>query len=291
MLPDGTYEKVIIHDNFQALFRFAKGKGKREEYAALRGLMAFNGRFIVFNIDNVSFISTCMGSGQTSCLVEALQKNNCNVIVKVGTCSALDNDLKEADIIVPYGALVDEGATYWRQVKKNHDKGKYQTQAPVDGYIASKKLIRPDKDLRTKLIEHVRKSEQRSKLKSKQQDKKCVWSVDSYDCFDGSYELYSKVNGEEQYIVEDFLSGNKARIGIVGVEMECSSLFASAQDLNIPAAALIVVSQSRERLLRNNVPKSKWVRYKIGDLKPWDEQEIQNVERKCVEIASEIVKK
>lgn len=287
-LPYGTYEKVIIHDNFQALYRFAKSKGK--ERTALGGLIAFNGRFIAFNIDNVSFISTGMGSAQTSCLVEALGKSNCQIIVKVGTCSALGRTLEEADIIVPCAALVDEGATYWRQVKKSHDQGKYQTQASVNSYIDSKKLVRPDKELRKKLIERVQESELKNKLKTKELEKKCVWSVDSYDCFDGSYELYSKVNGEDQYTLQDFHSGSSVRMGIVGVEMECSALFASAHDLNMPAAALIVVSRAKKRLLKQNVPAHERAKYGIGNIGCRNDQEIQEIELGCIEVAMDVVR-
>ncbi len=288
MLPEGIYERVVIHDNFLALNRFAKSKGKK--HLILSSLKAFNGRFIAFYIDGVSFISTCMGSAQTNCLVEALAKNGCKVIVKVGTCSALDSDLKEADIIVPCGALIDEGATYWRKVEENNDLGIYQSQKQVDRYISAKEIVSSDRQLRKRIIESVKESKQKDKLITRCQDKQFVWSVDSYDCFDRSYELWSKVNSKE-YKLKNFHSRDEARVGIAGVEMECSALFASAQDLCIPAVALIIVARSRERLLYNNVPKSKWARFKISNVKPRDEQKIQVVERVSIRIAMEVVKK
>ena len=103
MLPDGQYDRVIVHDNYEALARFAKSIGK--SHLARTALAEFNGRFIRFWYGGATFIASGMGSAQTNCLVESLAKRGCKRIIKVGTCSALDSRLREGDIIVPRAAL------------------------------------------------------------------------------------------------------------------------------------------------------------------------------------------
>lgn len=154
MLPDGNYEKVIIHDNFKALERFANANmfGKIAHY----GLRHFNGRFIVFYFNSITLISTGMGSAQTNCLVELLKERGCRVIVKVGTCSALDSRLCECDILIPDGALIDEGASYWQKVKQDHDRRYFYSQSSVDKYITDRDFVSPIKNCKQSLWKSVK---------------------------------------------------------------------------------------------------------------------------------------
>jgi uridine phosphorylase len=208
--------------------------------------------------------------------------------VKVGTCSALDDRLREGGVIVPCGALIDEGATYWRQMKVQHDIGIFNTQRSVDNYIRDRQIVWPHDYLRKKLIEHCKQNAQIPY----QQDitNPCVWSVDAYDCFDGSPRLYSQVN-RRQYILGKLLSEDVIPVNLVGVEMECSALFASAQALNIPAAALIVISRTRERLISNNTEPEQRQRYNIPVDNPpkRDDNLIQQSEHNCIRVALDVL--
>jgi len=287
-LPEGyNYDGVIIHDNFKALERFARSKGAQA--AACHGLNTFNGRFIVFQIDGVSFISTGMGSAQTNSLVESLSERKCRIIVKIGTCSALDDRLCEGDVIVPCGALMDEGATPWRLVKKRHGSEDFNVPNSERGYLQNKQFVIPDTDLREKLKAQC--TENKIPYQSDIANP-CVWSVDAYDCFDGSPQLYSQVNGQ-QYVLRELFSENQDSMSIVGVEMECSALFASAHDLGIFAAALIVVSRTRHRLIANSNSRlqeqEQYNDITADDLPVRDRNLIQQRELNCIQIALEVV--
>jgi len=118
-----------------------------------------------------------------------------------------------------------------------------------------------------------------------------VWSVDSYDCFDQSPGLYSKVDGKT-YEVEEFFLHQPIPINLLGVEMECSSLFsaATAQKRKIPAAALIVVSRTREFLISENVSKNEWTAYGINAQPIRQKETVRNSEQDSIKTAFEFVK-
>jgi len=288
MLPPGNYTKAVIHDNFEALYRFAESN--KQERLALGALIAFNGRFVAFEHNDVAFVSTGMGSAQTNCLVESLKEKNCQAVIKVGTCSALDSKLKEGDVIVPYGAVVDEGATYWRKVKKAHDQGEYEKGKAVAAYVTSKQIVLADNTLRRQLIHAVANNKLRARLKSSTEQRNCVWSVDSYDCFDGSYKLYSQINGLK-WTLNNFFTGQSINdINIVGVEMECSALFASAHQLGIAAAAIIVVSRDRKRLLWSNVLKGQRSKYDLNRIEPRKVRTTQEAELNALYLAVKTIR-
>jgi uridine phosphorylase len=282
-LPSGNYEHIVIHDNFQALRRYADHKGKAD--VAEQGLMIFNGRFITFEIDGVCFVASGMGSAQTTCLLESLKAEKCRVVIKVGTCSALDASLAEGDVVVPKGALIDEGATYWRRVRQLHDLGMFNTPDQVREYIHNREPVLSDHRVWTALW---------SKCHPNQPSPApvpCVWSVDAYSCFNSSVRLWSQVNGED-YTVGQFGSTNSLTIRILGVEMECSSLFASAGAAGIPAASLIVVSRTRKRLISDNVVDSELAAYGVStqSVGVRNVQRIQQTELACLDIAAEVAK-
>jgi len=252
MLPDLNYRHVVIHDNFEALYRFARKNGMERTAAA--ALLGFNGRFTVFQWRNVALIGTGMGSAQTNCLVESLSERGCQAIVKIGTCSALHSALCEGDIIVPTGALVDEGATSWVNVKRRHDSGGFEDKAKVREYIEAKELATASPTSRQELFAEGCKLGLPIK---REFDNPTVWSVDSYGCFDGSAGLYSKVDNVT-YSVGVFGSpGTRSPAMLLGVEMECSALFARSLSLNPPidSAALIVVSRTLKRLCGQDFAK------------------------------------
>lgn len=282
MLPRGSYGKVIIHDNFKALERFADSKGRGA--LARQALANFNGRFVRFRYGGATFIATGMGSAQTNYLVESLATRGCEQIVKVGTCSALDRRLQEGDIIVPRAALVDEGATFWRHVKSVHHRGGFRSQASVSSYVCRHRFVRPDSKLRAcgvaRLAAAPGQFPHRGDIR-----RPCVWSVDSYDCFNGCPQLYGKVDGR-QYSVADFFTGRAAQVCLVGVEMECSALFAAGRDASIPAVALIIVSRTRARLLGRNIDESE---HQKSGMRPLQQgratYRIQDSEMRCLEVA------
>lgn len=303
-LRNQNYQKVIIHDNFNAIRRYAKyiyetDRDKDLNLLIQNALLNFNGRFTVLFYDNIALISTCMGSAQTNALVEVLAKKECKAIIKIGTTSALHEDLEEGDIIIPYGALIDEGATYWREVKYFHDVGKFKNKNFAKSYLEKKKFVKCNSDLRDLLIKktnaYIKKINENEndiiKLwTDKEISNQCVWSVDSYECFDSSPYLYSHCN-KQDYTIQEFLTDSFEKINLIGVEMECAALFSSSKTLNIPAASLIIVSRSRERLLYNNVKSNQKKKFNIPE-----KIELRNIRRKefvelhCFKIANSVLK-
>jgi uridine phosphorylase len=227
-----------------------------------------------------------MGSAQTNSLVESLARHGCRAIIKVGTCSALDSRLREGDVIVPSGALIDEGATSWRRVKNQNDLGFFNTEVSVDRYIRNLEVVCANEELRKKMVQKCRKRKIRYRNRLSDQ---YVWSVDAYDCFDSSVRLYSKVN-KKQYILREFLSGSIFSVLLLGVEMECSSLFSSAQAMGISAAAMVVVSRTLARLIASNTSPQEQIYYNIhAHLPERDTSDIQKSELKCIETSLEVL--
>jgi len=155
-LPKGDYKKVVIHDNFARLRDFARSRS--QEHIADKGLAKFE-RYGVFWLEEVTFISTGMGCGQTNALVELLSKECCKVIVKVGTMSALHSGLNDGAVIVPAGALIDEGATAWINVREQHLNECFRNDTEVKNYIKGKKCVQADSCLRNALINYGKEKE------------------------------------------------------------------------------------------------------------------------------------
>jgi len=272
-LPAGCYERVVIHDNFDAIYRFAEKRQRSR--AAISGLVGFNGRFIAVpwqapNGREVTLIATGMGSAATNHLVECLGRleYHCQGVIKVGTFSALQETLNEGDILIPDGALIDEGATAWRQVKKDHEEGRFSSDGHVQRYIESRRCVTSNAQLNS-LLESAIIRKGLSKP-----GRGYVWSVDAYDCFDGSHDLYSRVD-QKQFDVPGWNGNGSKNLSLSGVEMECSALFSSAESLRVRAAALVVVSRTRARLLGTPV-ESRRVR------------EIHAAEDQCLDAAIDV---
>ncbi|MFX1256640.1 MAG: hypothetical protein ACFFAN_02185 [Promethearchaeota archaeon] len=317
------YQKVIIHDNVEAIYRYflylintttdlyEKEKLKKEIKNGLKDSLS---RYYVFQHNGITFISSGMGSAQTNILVELLKKNDCKAIIKIGTCSALDDNLQEGAIIVPYGAIIDEGATHWRSIKRIHDKKEFfvlktsnsyknlrnKLKNITKEYFKKKSFVKCNTRLRQKLIEALKESKYEF-INNTKFPNICVWSVDSYDCFDSSPKFYSQLN-KEVYEINKFLSKTNPteKVRIIGVEMECSSLFSSSNSLNIPAAAYIIVSRNRNRLLFDNREFFKvkdMCLNKVDNLEQINEPEqrkielIHESEKKCFRFSVEILKK
>jgi uridine phosphorylase len=247
VFPFGNYERVIIHDNWKAIERFTGTfAGRVQKHVLDRHILYYlnlGGR-------DISLFATGLGSAQTNWLVENLKSVNCRTIVKIGTCSALQSNLKEGDVVVPAQALVDEGATQWRRVKRDHSYGKFNNDDAVREYIEAREYTEPDTSLAVKIRKKLSQYPRRD-------CGECVWSVDAYDCFDASRELCRRIDAK-QYQVRKFLSSGDNRpsdIMIAGVEMECSALFSSSTALGISAAAVIIISRTRNFLLYQWPPR------------------------------------
>lgn len=284
-LPFGNYERVLIHDNWAAVERFVKASAVDVRKHILERYFLY---YFTFAGRDIAMFATGTGSAQTNWLVEILKGYGCRKIAKVGTCSALHGKLKDGDVIIPAQAMIDEGATAWRRTRENHKKGLFNTAKQVKDYVQSHEYAVPDPVFAQELDGALSAS---LKERPRSDCGTCVWSVDSYDCFDGCPALYGQVDGVD-YSMSQFAGSGRAKVVLAGVEMECSSLFSAAQELHISAAAAIVVSRSRNLLLHENakhIPKSLRGKLRsdvdaaMGKKPPRDEDRIQNVELQCIQ--------
>ncbi|MBN2149818.1 MAG: hypothetical protein JW839_00100 [Candidatus Lokiarchaeota archaeon] len=300
---DEHFECTVIHDNFDSIRSYISSKhpkGDPMRASLTNTLLDFNGRYVSFHYGDVALVSTCMGSAQTNGLIERLSRKRTRWVIKIGTCSALDDRIQEGDIIIPRFALVDEGATYWRGVKKNNDLGVFNEPAAVRDYIEGKDVVECHQGLRRDLIEGMKHSAKRFNSEIGKDEVKiwddsdicnpCVWSVDAYDCFDSSPELYSKVNGQA-YSTKLFGGTTRHDVCIFGVEMECSALFSSSSSLQIPSAAIIIASRTRQRLLYNNIAREKRRDYNVPDIiAPRNVDRREMMENFCFDVAIDMLR-
>ncbi|WP_117237303.1 phosphorylase family protein [Thermus sediminis] len=77
-------------------------------YTANRGLLGFTGRFQGVP---VSVQTTGMGAPSASIVAEELIGLGARVLLRVGTCGALDAALAPGDLVIPQGAVPLDGAT------------------------------------------------------------------------------------------------------------------------------------------------------------------------------------
>jgi uridine phosphorylase len=254
LLPGSKYDRVLIHDNWKAIQRYI------DRYKVIvKGKYQLR-RYMLYHLDvgahYVAAFGTGLGSAQTNRLLELLAANGREFgrkfvkVVKVGTCSALQGGLNFGDVVVPAQALIDEGATKWRRIKRDHDDGRFNTQEAVLKYIQGHEVALPDRSLSSGVANALART-----LENQPRTGWGVWSVDSYESFDQSPALYGQVEGQS-YDVPEFLGGPQSAVTLAGVEMECSSLFSSAHASHptpeISAAAVIVVSRTRDLLLYQN---------------------------------------
>jgi uridine phosphorylase len=285
-LPLGNYERVIIHDNADAINRFV---GRWAGHVTTHTLGRYTLYYFSHMGTDIAVFATGSGSAQTNRLVEILSSIGCIAIIKIGTCSALHSGLKDADIVIPTQALNDEGATYWRSTKREHDQGAYNSPSAVNNYIKARNFVRPDAAFTQHVVSGVTN-------KPRTDCGTCVWVVDSYDCFDQSPALYAQVDGVTFRGATELLTGNTDDVEIAGVEMECSALFSSAKACRIVSAAILIVSRTRDYLLhanRTTFPNAPKFRSLIGRLNQLAPRrltpEIEDKEMQCVHDAIKIL--
>ena len=78
--------------------------------ATVRGVNAHTGK-----IDSitVSTVSTGMGASGASCILEELISLGAEVLIRVGTSGAMQEDMEPGSIVIATGAVRDEGLTKW----------------------------------------------------------------------------------------------------------------------------------------------------------------------------------
>jgi len=219
---------AILHDNRDVIWNSIVMLSSSEDKTLIEkqfNLIASrrDKRFKVYPIELNSqpflFIETGVGSGATNMVVEILSALEISPIVKVGTCSALQKDLREGDVILVRHALDDEGAS------------KYDYSYVPN--INELKKSQPYDTLTNILYQKLSQVSNPKYSIYEKSNRPTMLSVDSYESFDISTDFYLDIKDHD----------------VLGVEMECSALFSCCQKYKIPCAALITVSRSQEHLI------------------------------------------
>lgn len=240
-----SIEKVIIHDNRTAIERALYAHG-------LHVSPLIRDRWIQYDVEYkkkpISLFATGAGCGQTNLILEFLARQGTTSLVKIGTCSALQDGLNDGDVIVPRVALDDEGATKWHVTQHQHSAGAFSTPTTTQTYICSRNCVTGSGSLITTAIASLGSEKD---VILREDCGNAVWSVDSYDLFDQCPSLYYYVDGRTYPVPQLGLTSTQD-IQIAGVEMECSIFLSRTNSLGIDAVAILIVSRSRNYLLNNN---------------------------------------
>ena len=166
--------------------------------------------------ERVTVLSTGIGGPSTAIAVEELAQLGVHTMIRCGTCGGIREDVKSGDLIVATGAVRMEGTT--------------REYAPME-YPAV-----PDFDVTCALMEAARE-EGRNALAGVVQ------------CKDSFYGQHSP---QSMPIADTLLNKWEAwkRLGVLGSEMESSTLFVvgAARELRCGACFHVIWNQEREKL-------------------------------------------
>ncbi|MCK5096837.1 MAG: nucleoside phosphorylase [Desulfobacteraceae bacterium] len=161
--------------------------------------------------NEVSFAGPYIGAPYGVVLLESLIAKGASKILVLGWCGAVSDKLKAGDLIIPTGAISDEG-TSRNYVDGNHAEGNH-----AEGNYDDFPVINPSAPLSIALEKKLDTME----LKSTQEK---IWTTDA---------IYRETPEKVEFFREK---------GAFAVEMECSALFAAAHFRNVEISALLVVS-------------------------------------------------
>ncbi|MDF2686837.1 MAG: udp [Clostridia bacterium] len=180
-------------------------------------LIADNREFITYTgfLDGikVSVTSTGIGGPSAAIAVEELSAIGAEYFIRVGTCGGISLNVKGGDIIIPTGAIRQEGTTM------QYIPIEYPAVADFDVIAALKKAA---KDL--KATEHT----------GIIQSKDSFYGQHSPERMPVSYELKNKWEAWK-------------KAGVLGSEMECASIYTVASILGKKTGAVLAVIWNQER--------------------------------------------
>ena len=166
----------------------------------------FNREFLtmtgVYNGVPISAVSTGIGCPSAAIAVEELANIGAKVLIRVGTCGALREEIKVGDLIIPNRALRQDGTT--------------------KEYVDSKKQAIPDDDVYNKLIQAAEKL-----------DYRYFTGVNrTHDAFYEPIDNFLNLQKLPEYEQGDLISS----------EMECSAVFLVGGFRSIKTGAVLAVN-------------------------------------------------
>ncbi|RLJ00133.1 MAG: hypothetical protein DRP03_01665 [Candidatus Aenigmatarchaeota archaeon] len=153
----------------------------------------------------ITLVHTHMGAGNTALVVDQLIDNNACYLLKIGTFGALQGDWRLGDILVPIGAVRCDGVSDAYVLR----------EFPAVPHIEFVKII-------SKVLDNA-KARYRYGI---------VWSTNAY------MPIVKDSSPDIRFRYETWRNA-----GVVGVEMECSSLFIASCLRNVKAAAILVCNR------------------------------------------------
>lgn len=100
-------KKCFLCGNPDRVVKIANYLTDAEKVAENRGLITYNG----YTPDNqvpVSIITTGMGCPSTGIVLEEVYQAGGKILIRIGSCGALQSGIKVGDVIIPYAAIRDE---------------------------------------------------------------------------------------------------------------------------------------------------------------------------------------
>ena len=99
---------VILTSNLERVHTIASVFDEAVKVGEHREYITYTGKFGSVPVSAMSIGNGCM---PTAIAVEELRHIGCRIMIKVGSCSSIQEDLKPGTVILPVAAVRDEGAT------------------------------------------------------------------------------------------------------------------------------------------------------------------------------------
>lgn len=101
---------VLVPGDQERVVKITSKLSDATRIADNRGLITYTGRYKGFPI---SVTSTGMGGPSASIAYEELINIGAKVLIRVGSVGGLQEEVKEGDIVIPYGCIRDDGASQY----------------------------------------------------------------------------------------------------------------------------------------------------------------------------------
>lgn len=217
---------IILHDDkfifWKYLKNYQRGVNKKKFLSHYSGFGRYK-PFVVYKKKiPFIFIETGIGSASTYRVLDILSALNVGGVIKVGTISGLSEQLARGHIVIPKVIYADEGASKFHEGQAS---------------FAFQKVGLWDESFTNNITCLINQAHLDTKIWD---TSVAIWSVDAYENFDICTDLY------------DSESMDLATRNIVGVEMECSSLFFAAQRHKLKIAAVLAVIRAKDQLLNKH---------------------------------------